>query len=537
MSFLNNSKKNNWFGSKSFSVILIVVIVAVFCLVNFLNINDYGQTWDEDLHYRSGEQNRNIFQGESHIEEIELFGNMRFYGPLGDMIGDIFWELFTKRLGVLFFVPAHHIHLILFGAVTLMTVFFLARVTLGLRAAVFSAVFLMAFPRFIGDMQVNMKATPLVALFTLTIFLFYLAVKRRRAWLFLLSGITFGLAFAVGISVLFVLPILAVWFLLAFRERIWGFFKSFGENKRKVWSGFKQWGWGLLSLPFVAFGTAAAFWPWVWSNPIFRMLEAIREVGGYEWLGNVWYQGVVYKSVDLPWHYAPFMLFVVTPVIIIVFGGMGTFVACRNVKTLANDGSILYLVWFWLPLVLIVILHINVYDGIRHFVFIVPALALLAGMGADWLYRFIGEKTLIKTWRRWLYVVLTIVIVFFTGRVFYQMAVIHPYELYYFNDLIGGMRGAYRYVEVGYWGQEFKQGAEWVNGHIEEGAKIAVMPTPKMAENYLRPDIKLIRENENDPNYVIYVTKAAYDPFKGGKVIYTLLVDGAPLLRVKEISN
>ncbi len=518
-----------------FSWILILIIVIVFCLVSFANINDYGITWDEDLHHQTGAVNVGIFREDNTVEEIEGFSNLRYYGSFGDMIGHLFYETFTLKLGWLDEIASHHIHIILFGAVLLLSVFWLARKTHGLLAALFATGFLLLFPRFIAHSQVNMKDLPVAALFTLTILLFYLAVTKKKAWLFILAGVVLGLDFAIKVNALWIPIIMVPWFLFAYRDKIW-----LGLTKRKeldwsFWHGLKKWGWGLILSPIVAVAAAVLFWPWTWASPISRLFEVIQYLGTFQWEGKVWYQDLIFTVDQLPWHYAPLMLLFVTPVIILVLAGLGITISSKDFKTLKNKGGILYILWFALVFAVIFALDVGLYDGIRHFFIIVPAMALLAGVGTAWVYQKISKLSR-KNWRLILYLLVSVILVISGAAIFRKMMTIHPYELYYYNKLIGGMGGAYHYVEVGYWGQEFREGVQWLNENAEPNARVALLPADKMGRRYLRDDLILVKETE-DPDYVVHLTKTAFEPFKNYEPIYVLEVDGAPLLKIKKIEN
>jgi len=520
-------------NKNSVAVLILVAILAVFLIVSFSQINDYGVTWDEDLHYKTGEMNIDVFAGNGSIEDINNFSNLRYYGPFADMIGHSFYELFTQKLGWLDTVAGHHVHIILFAALMIGAVYWLAYKTHGQIAAIFATLFLIFFPRFIGHSQVNMKDLPVTAMLTLGLLVLYLAVTKKKAWLFVLGGVIFGLNFSIKVNAVWVPIILVTWFLFAYRDKIW---QGLTRRRELGWSakhGFKSWGWGLLVAPFAAAAAAVATWPWTWPSPISRMLEVVQYLGSFQWEGKIWYQDLIFTVDELPWHYAPVLLFYVTPILLMVFAALGLVLCLKSFITLKNRGEILYVVWFVLALGLVIALDIGLYDGIRHFFMVVPAMVLLGGVAVAWVYGLF-KKIPAKSWRRFAYTVFTVVMVFFFGLIFRKMIQIHPYNLYYYNEVIGGMGGAYHYVEVGYWGQEFREGVEWLNEHAEEGARVAILPTDKMGRRYLRDDLILVKETQ-DPDYAIHVTKTAFEPFKDKEVIYIVEVDGAPLLKVKRV--
>src|SRR3990167_523058 len=120
-----------FYQTKKFAFCLSAALVMVFLVVNFININDYGETWDESVHWRNGEINAAVFAGRAPIEEIETNHNLKYYGPLADMIGQGSKIIFTDQLRWLGEVAARHVHLVIFGAILLVAVFGLGYLTGG----------------------------------------------------------------------------------------------------------------------------------------------------------------------------------------------------------------------------------------------------------------------------------------------------------------------------------------------------------------------------------------------------------------------
>jgi hypothetical protein len=57
-----------------------------------------------------------------------------------------------------------------------------------------------------------------------------------------------------------------------------------------------------------------------------------------------------------------------------------------------------------------------------------------------------------------------------------------------------------------------------------------------MAREYLRPDLQVVSEKEN-PDYALHITKAGLEPFRDQPGVYTLVIDGAPLVKIKKIGH
>jgi hypothetical protein len=94
-----------------------------------------------------------------------------------------------------------------------------------------------------------------------------------------------------------------------------------------------------------------------------------------------------------------------------------------------------------LPLGFIVIQRATIYDGIRHVLFVIPMLAILAGAGLRALLPLLRRAPVLAAAVAGVYV----------GGVVSTLAVLHPLEYVAMNALAGGTRGAYDRFELDYW--------------------------------------------------------------------------------------
>jgi hypothetical protein len=97
------------------------------------------------------------------------------------------------------------------------------------------------------------------------------------------------------------------------------------------------------------------------------------------------------------------------------------------------------------PLACQVICHGPAFTGMRHFLFVIPSIAILAGIGlhlaisalAQWRRIFAaGALALVTAWYGWN---LT------------RLVALHPYEYLYYNQSVGGLEGASGRYATDYW--------------------------------------------------------------------------------------
>jgi len=102
------------------------------------------------------------------------------------------------------------------------------------------------------------------------------------------------------------------------------------------------------------------------------------------------------------------------------------------------------------------------YNGIRHFVFVLPPLAVLAGLAGTRLAAFLAQRGRLAAIAGGL--------VFGVGVAapLADMARVHPYEYTYFNRLAGGVRGERGRYMLDYWALSFKQAAQGLKATLAE---------------------------------------------------------------------
>ncbi len=159
------------------------------------------------------------------------------------------------------------------------------------------------------------------------------------------------------------------------------------------------------------------------------------------------YFGQIYKF-SLPWHNAWVLMGITVPTAILGAGVIGLFWAIGQVR---RDRLPFYFLIHFLTLPVIRMFPTPAHDGVRLFLPAFFFLAAFAGWGTIWLADALARRFRFSSWysRR----VLAGVVL---GSAAFSLVRIHPYELSYYNELIGGPRGAWnRGLELTYWYDAF----------------------------------------------------------------------------------
>ena len=291
----------------------------------------------------------------------------------------------------------------------------------------------------------------------------YLSGKRRwgavTAGLLLLHPRFFAEAFFNNKDVLMLsATAICIWFGIRFIERknykwavLWAVSVAFCTNLRIIGGLYAVLFGGLYLIEYVRdgwkdwrrlrVGAAAcitgilvfiAITPATWYSLTDYIGYTLSNAAGFSrWDNWILYMGELYKySVHpLPWHYLLVFIGITAPVgfvAALVWGQV--YGAVRGWKKKDNRKYIyLLLLLFWLPMLYYIVRGSNVYNGWRHFYFIYPAVAVLAGVGLNAL-----EERWLK-YRRWLWGIIGVqglwcVCLLVSG---------HPLQYVYFNCLAG----------------------------------------------------------------------------------------------------
>jgi hypothetical protein len=129
----------------------------------------------------------------------------------------------------------------------------------------------------------------------------------------------------------------------------------------------------------------------------------------------------------------------------------------------------------------------SVYDGFRHFLFIMPPVFVAAGFCFQWLW----EKFKPAVWSA------LVVMMLLPGM--FGILQMHPYEYAYYNAASGGTGKAFRVYETEYWLTCYKEALDWTRINAP-GATLHIQREFGLAEYYAQDQIikDLGQETESD---------------------------------------
>ncbi|MFM7144913.1 MAG: hypothetical protein ACKOW5_01090 [Actinomycetales bacterium] len=218
----------------------------------------------------------------------------------------------------------------------------------------------------------------------------------------------------------------------------------------------------------------------LWSNPIARidplawLPASIDRAGSYPWNGPIRINGVDVISTDLPWWYVPVWLLAQLPLLTLamifataLFGGW----AISRSRPVLPRKDLVPLVPLALQAIVVPIVVVAsgpvLYDGLRHVLFMVPALVALTVITIQALIGLTGTATGMKGAIPYV-VAATVTLASFSAVVRW-----YPYQYAFMNPSAGWDKN-HRNWEVDYWGLSAREG---VTALLNQGAPLVqVLP-------------------------------------------------------------
>lgn len=390
---------------------------ALYAAAILTTFRHYGITWDEGIFARFGELT--LTQGP---RASELHPDLRYYGPLFEALA----AAFARLLPFDSFESRH----LLIAFTGLGTVIAAGRFCKRAGAEpMIGQLALVLMPQFYGHAFNNSKDIPMACALAWMMFAFVCVPDDPRPRDAILPGIALGIAMAIrpGSLLLLVIPVVA-----AVVTRRWRMLIA-----------------GAIAVP-IAWLVMVALWPAAWISPIVRPLASIFFAARIPTVYLVLFEGRAIFSNQLPVRYLPEMLAITLPIGTLVLALVGVVVVTRD----RSFPRVLAATWVIVPLILFMIERPNVYDGIRHFLFVMPAIAILVAIAMTLVPRYALLMLLFPL---------------------LSMIRLHPYESAYYNELVGGTRGASARFETDYWASSYREAARWVRAHPCAGRPTRVL--------------------------------------------------------------
>ncbi len=527
-------------GEPSYYRLLFTVCSILLLVLMPLLSFDYGITGDEEVQKIYGEKVLAYFESGGENKEALNYENLYFYGGLFDYTAA--W--LNQNIGGLDPWDMRHLLNSLFGFLLILFTGFAAKEMSGSwRVAFFALIFMALSPRIFGHSMNNPKDIPfaMANAFTLLYLIRYvkeLPTINPKTIAMLIVGIALAINMRVGgvlsIAYLGVGTVAALLFNAEFR------------NKLKDMKYLLKLGFVLGLVAFLGYLGGLLFWPYGWEKPFENPMKALSEMGDFSTAIRLLFSGDHYWSDALPWFYIPKWFLISTPIFILL--GVAAYFAFAikafKGKGILVHGALLFTGLF--PPIYAIVTDAPIYDGIRHFLFIYPSFVILSAWAWHKLVSF-SDKPAMRWGASGLLGILMVPVIIWMFRS-------HPNQYVYFNETVGGLKGAYTNYETDYWMNSAKEATLWL---LENDPKIQAGETVNVKTNCIKPVREYIKRYSDvtkvKPGYYAFRDRvdwtSTYDifisrfvnrehmlngVFPAEPVVHTVEVAGVPLATISK---
>jgi hypothetical protein len=468
-----------------------IIVLAAVGLIASLTFRDYGLGWDDYTHAEYADLLLRLYGSGFKDTGALSFANLYMYGGGFDMAAALLHKVIPLEL-----FETRRLLGAVVGIIGLAVTWRLGRRVGGPLAGLAALLLLALCPTFYGHMFMNPKDAPFaVAMVILTLGLVRLAEEypSPSPRTILIVGLGAGLSIGSRILGGFALVYALVGFVPLFLEEIRT--QGIRESVRRLVHVVYV----LLPSLILGYLIMGLIWPWSIMEPgnPFAALSYFSHFFEKPW--KEMFEGALVSVPDMPWSYLPTLFALQLPEVLLglcIAAVVGTFVALPRSDVSARRKAILLILTLaaTLPLATAMLKRPALYNGIRHFIFVIPPMTVLAGTAFAW-----GMNWLKENHRGWQAVA---VAVFSFGLLLplSEMIRLHPYEYTHFNNIAGTVRGADDLFMLDYWGLALKQASDGLREELTERQetaprgrkwKVAVCGPQRPAQVALGPDFTI----------------------------------------------
>jgi dolichyl-phosphate-mannose-protein mannosyltransferase len=468
----------------------ILALVAVGAIAS-LTFRDYGLGWDDYTHAEYADLLLRMYGSGFKDTAALSFANLFMYGGGFDMAAALLHKVIPLDL----FETRRLVGAVV-GIIGLALTWRLGRRVGGPLAGLAALLLLALCPTFYGHMFMNPKDAPFaVAMVVLMLGLVRLVEEypspspRTILIVGLGAGLSLGSRVLGGLALLYAAIGILPLFLDEFRMQ--GAVNALGRLAQVAYR--------LLPGLILGYLIMGLIWPWSIMEPgnPFRAVTYFSHFFEKPW--KEMFDGTLVSVPDMPWSYLPTLFALQLPEVLLglgIAGIAGTLFTVSRGEATARRKSILLMLTLaaTLPLLIAIVKHPALYNGIRHFIFVIPPLTVLAGVAFAWGMNWLGQNR--RSWQP------AAIALFGFGLLLplSEMIRLHPYEYTHFNRIAGTVRAANNLFMLDYWGLAFKQASDNLRDSLVEQReapphgrkwKVAVCGPQRPAQVALGPDFTI----------------------------------------------
>jgi hypothetical protein len=215
----------------------------------------------------------------------------------------------------------------------------------------------------------------------------------------------------------------------------------------------------------IAYAIMIVAWPWSALAPL-NPIRGLISFGDFGYDIPTVLDGHIYRMATVPRRYVPVYLLIKMPLLMLAGTALALMFAAvpARAQEAASDrrrrdvALIAFAAFF--PLLCEAIAHGPAFCGLRHFLFVLPPMAVLAGVGLD------AVVARAAAWQRPVAAALLAVIAAGFSWNALTLYRLHPYEYVVYNPLVGGLAGASRLYATDYWATIMPEAVDGLEAYL-----------------------------------------------------------------------
>lgn len=513
--------------------LLTCALLAALVVIAFRTVGDYAISNDEGVQNRYGELIIDYYR--SGLADRDLFGfrDLYLYGGLFDVIA-----LALAKIIPIDLFELRHILCAMIGIGGIAATAATARLVAGPRAGFIAAVALASCGAWYGAIFNHTKDIPFAAaMMGATLVLVRMA--RRMTSPRWTDVLTFGLLTGAALGqrsfglLMLVYAGLAILIYLPWPDRG-------SERVRLAVSSAAR----LIPALVLSYLIMIAAWPWAALAPL-NPIRGLFAYSEFHYAIRTVFAGEVYKMAEVPRFYVPGYLMIRMPLVVLAGAVLAGAALLRPLRThgwslRSRDVALLSLT-IVVPVASQVIFRGPAFTGIRHFLFVLPPIAALAGIGFNEVLTALETRG-----RRLAYSAMALISVGFLWEA-ETLVRLHPYESLSYNSLVGGLPGAFRRYDLDYWFNSMPEAIHDLEAYVRKTLPAGSIQPPRIYSvavcgerlpfdhTVTLPQLRWDFGSEWDESeFFIAPTQMNCDRDLDGKIVATVERFGVPIAYVKD---
>jgi hypothetical protein len=438
------------------SAVAAAILFAILIGLAIFTFGDYAVSNDEGVQHQYGALILRYYESGLVDRSLFRFDNLYLYGGLFDMVA-------VALARVLPFDPydLRHILCVLVGISGIGFVWATARLIAGSRAGLIAVSTLAVCGSWYGTMFNHTKDIPLATAMAGAVYLLVLIARdlpRPRRAHVIGFGVLTGAALGIKVLGLLIVVYAAVAVVLHLPRPL---SRDAGLNIRFALHAIVA----FVPALAIAYLIMIVAWPWSALAPL-NPVRALISFADFHYHIHTILDGQRYEMATSPRSYVPIYLLIKVPLLTLL--GVAIALARIAVRPPARPGAVeprrreiaLIAVAAIFPVVCQFVGHGPAFTGLRHFLFVLPMLSILAGVGLDAAVSFVGR------WRP-AAVALSAAIAVALAFDASLLVRLHPFEYMAYNQLVGGLPGANRRYVMDYWVNIMPEAVKDLKGYLD----------------------------------------------------------------------